>query len=49
MKPILLMVLWLGVLAPAQAAGKWVDTPYAPAKVMFEFYFDDPQKIGSAL
>lgn len=51
MKPILLllMVSWLGVLAPAQAAGKWVATPYAPAKVMFEFYFDDPQKIGSAL
>jgi hypothetical protein len=51
MKPalILLASLWLGTLAPAQAAGKWVPTPYAPAKVMFEFYLDDPQKIGSAL
>lgn len=32
-----------------QAEGKRVATPYAPAKVMFEFYLDDPQKIGSAL
>ncbi|ODU40356.1 MAG: hypothetical protein ABS92_12815 [Thiobacillus sp. SCN 63-374] len=43
------MLLWLGVIAPVQAAGKWVATPYAPPKVMFEFYLDDPQKIGSAL
>jgi len=41
--------LWLGLGTPALAAGKWVVTPYAPAKVMFEFYLDDPQKIGSAL
>ena len=51
MKPILslLMLLSFGVFAPAQASGKWVATPYAPAKVVFEFYFDDPQKAGSAL
>jgi uncharacterized protein len=41
--------LCLALAAPAQAAGKVVATPYAPAKVMFEFYLDDPQKIGSAL
>ncbi|HBU29194.1 MAG: hypothetical protein A2X71_10345 [Thiobacillus sp. GWE1_62_9] len=41
--------LCLGLSASALAAGKWVATPYAPAKVMFEFYLDDPQKIGSAL
>ncbi|MDZ7595957.1 MAG: DsrE family protein [Thiobacillus sp.] len=46
---VVLMGLWLGFSVPAQAAGKWVATPYAPAKVMFEFYLDDPQKIGSAL
>ncbi|MFO7542340.1 MAG: DsrE family protein [Thiobacillus sp.] len=45
----LMVLLWLGLAAPAHAAGKWVATPYAPAKVMFEFYLDDPQKIGSAL
>ena len=46
---VVLMALWLGFSVPAQAAGKWVATPYAPARVMFEFYLDDPQKIGSAL
>ena len=51
MKSILvaLMGLCFGLSAAVQAAGKWVATPYAPAKVMFEFYLDDPQKIGSAL
>jgi len=51
MKPVLtlLIMLWIGLSAPLQAAGKWVATPYAPAKVMFEFYLDDPEKIGSAL
>ncbi|MBT9568136.1 MAG: DsrE family protein [Thiobacillus sp.] len=47
--PILLMCLCLGLASPVHAAGKSVTTPYAPAKVMFEFYLDDPQKIGSAL
>ncbi len=41
--------LWLVAAAPAQADGKWVQTPYAPARVVFEFYLDNPQKIGSAL
>jgi len=51
MKPalILLALLWAGMMAPAHAAGKWVETPYGPAKVVFEFYLDNPQKIGSAL
>ncbi len=44
----------LGVLAAltsplAAAEAKWVATPYQPAKVVFDFYFDDPQKISSAL
>jgi intracellular sulfur oxidation DsrE/DsrF family protein len=51
MKSFLVALAWLclGFTVPAQAAGKWVATPYAPAKVLFEFYLDDPQKIGSAL
>ena len=51
MKPTLslLILLGLGLGSPAQGAGKWVETPYAPAKVLFEFYLDNPQKIGSAL
>ncbi len=34
---------------PASGEGKWVQTPYQPPKVMFEFYLDNPEKIGSAL
>ena len=51
MKLILLglMLLCLGFTKPAHSAGKWVATPYAPARVVFEFYLDAPQKIGSAL
>lgn len=51
MKTLLILwtALWLAAAPCAHAAGKWVQTPYAPPKVMFEFYFDDPQKIGSAL
>ena len=51
MKPVLslLVAFWLGTLGVAHASGKSVATPYAPAKVMFEFYLDDPQKVGSAL
>ena len=51
MKSLLLALIGmcLGLSMPVQAAGKWVATPYAPARVVFEFYLDDPQKIGSAL
>lgn len=41
--------LFLSLSLPAYAAGSWVATPYAPARVVFEFYLDHPQKIGSAL
>ncbi|MEQ1663063.1 MAG: DsrE family protein [Thiobacillus sp.] len=44
-----LILCLLCALSPALASGTWVATPYAPAKVMFEFYLDNPQKIGSAL
>jgi intracellular sulfur oxidation DsrE/DsrF family protein len=43
------MALVWAAVAPVHAAGQSVATPYAPAKVVFEFYLDDPQKIGSAL
>ena len=29
--------------------GSWVQTPYLEQKVLFDFYFDDPDKINSAL
>lgn len=51
MKSLLIALagLFLGLSTPVLAAGTWVVTPYAPAKVVFEFYLDHPQKIGNAL
>lgn len=49
MKTMMALLLCLGLAAPALGAGKAVATPYAPARVLFDFYFDEPQKIGSAL
>lgn len=40
---------WLVCAASVQAAGTWVQTPYQAPKALFEFYFDNPNKIGSAL
>ncbi len=51
MKSSVLALAWLclAVAASARAAGTWVQTPYEPARAVFEFYLDHPQKIGSAL
>ena len=51
MKSVLTALIFLATQFsfPVLADGKWVATPYQPAKVIFEFYLDDPQKIGSAL
>ncbi|MCA1926229.1 MAG: DsrE family protein [Thiobacillus sp.] len=46
---VALAVCWLSGALPAHAAGTWVQTPYQPPKALFEFYFDTPGKIGSAL
>ena len=42
-------LLALLLSSPAFTEGKWVQTPYKPAKVVFELYLDDPNKMGSAL
>ena len=42
-----LLVLFLSARALAEA--KFVQTPYEEQKVVFDFYFDDPQKTGPAL
>ena len=39
--------LWLLVIPVTQA--DLVQTPYTPQKVVYEFYFDDPDEINSAL
>lgn len=49
MNKLLASLLALMAIAPALAAGTWVHTPYQPAKVVYEFYLDDPAKMGSAL
>ena len=33
----------------ARAEARYVETPYAPPRAVFDFYFDEPQKIGPAL
>lgn len=52
---ILLMVITT-CAAPAVATepaetkgGRWVETPYREQNVLFDFYFDEPEKINSAL
>jgi intracellular sulfur oxidation DsrE/DsrF family protein len=46
---------WVSVIAIATAAlaradgATWVQTPYQEQKVLFDFYFDEPDKINSAL
>ncbi len=49
MKKLLTVILAISIALPALSDGKWVQTPYKPAKVVFEFYYDDPAQIGSAL
>jgi intracellular sulfur oxidation DsrE/DsrF family protein len=45
----LFMAMLLVLSAPVYADATIVQTPYQPAKVVFDFYLDDPQKINSAL
>lgn len=47
MKSMLLLALLLAV--PGALAGKVVHPPYQPQKVIYEFYFNEPQDINSAL
>ena len=56
MKPILtsILVVLLAAMstttyADADTKAEYVDTPYTEQKVVFDFYMDDPKKIGSAL
>lgn len=44
------MMLWLlGTSTAAQAEARVITPDYAPPKVVYDFYFDDPNKIESAL
>jgi intracellular sulfur oxidation DsrE/DsrF family protein len=48
-----LAIISIGLLtsftSPVAAQGTFVQTPYTEQKVLFEFYFDEPAKINSAL
>jgi uncharacterized protein len=46
---LLWLCFWLSTTPPCFAAGTVVQTPYGEQKVVFDFYFDDPRKIDSAL
>lgn len=45
---ILILLSWTFHAYAAEQA-EYVQTPYKEPKVVYEFYFDDPQKINSAL
>jgi hypothetical protein len=50
--PLLAAAIGLAGLSapvPARAEAQMVHTPYGPPRVVFDFYLDDPAKMGSAL
>ena len=49
MRTLLLVSLLVCTSVYAAEQAKVVQTPYAEPKVVFDFYFDDPQSINSAL
>ena len=48
MRTISLIILLFSFNLQAES-GVWVQTPYTNQKVLFDFYFDEPAKINSAL
>ena len=49
MKKLLLLLMLLSTFTQADSGAEFVQTPYTEQKVLFDFYFDDPAKINSAL
>ncbi|MGB5728640.1 MAG: hypothetical protein WBM52_15695, partial [Thiogranum sp.] len=49
MKKFVLMLMLLTTFTQADSGAEFVQTPYTEQKVLFDFYFDDPAKINSAL
>ncbi|MGD8784544.1 MAG: DsrE family protein [Thioalkalispiraceae bacterium] len=45
----LLIVCSFSFISHASEQAQYVETPYKEPKVVFDFYFDDPEKINSAL
>jgi intracellular sulfur oxidation DsrE/DsrF family protein len=49
MKILLLLTVLFATAVRADEGAEFVQTPYQEQKVLFDFYFDDPEKINSAL
>lgn len=49
MKALLLVFVFVSQSAFAEPGAVLVQTPYTEQKVVFDFYFDDPEKINTAL
>jgi len=49
MRYLLLSLLLLAAFPVQAESARYVATPYEEPKVVYDFYFDDPQKINSAL
>ncbi len=49
MKSLAVLLFGLLIAVQARADATFVDTPYASPKVVFDFFLDDPAKMGSAL
>ncbi len=48
-KDLLVVILLLFPVGGAEARAEFEQTPYEEPRVVFDFYFDEPQKINSAL
>ncbi len=46
---VTILIVLLSLHEPVAAEGRLVNTPYQDPKVVFDFYFDDPRHIESAL
>jgi len=49
MKKFVPLLMLLTTFTQADSGAEFVQTPYTEQKVLFDFYFDDPAKINSAL
>lgn len=49
MKKLLYLGMFLSFCLQADQKAEFVQTPYSEQQVVFDFYFDDPDKINSAL
>lgn len=49
MRTLMILIAGIVLCNTARAEATFVQTPYAPPRVVFDFYLDDPAKMGAAL